>query len=196
MLLRSWMSPQLPMCKAGSKESGRRQQLLTTCNRVSHSVTSDSVTPWTVASQAPLSMDFSIPEWKNNGVTCQSLLQRIFPTQGLNPHPLHCRQILYHWASWEMCVCWLLVAQTCVLLTHSLSQKSLSTLTVPCRMPFPGEQDENKMLPDLKKPQGSVRYRWKLQSMPQMISFNSGKTCNLKFTSLTTSISNPKRWCC
>ena len=27
---------------------------------------------------------------------CHSLLQGIFPTQGLNPHLLHCRQILYH----------------------------------------------------------------------------------------------------
>ena len=26
--------------------------------------------------------------------------------------------------------------------------------------------------------------------------FNSGKICNLQFTSLTISISNPKRWCC
>ena len=27
---------------------------------------------------------------------CHVLLQGIFPTQGLNPHLLHCRQILYH----------------------------------------------------------------------------------------------------
>ena len=33
---------------------------------------------------------------KNTGVDCHSLLQRIFPTQGLNPGLLHCRQILYH----------------------------------------------------------------------------------------------------
>ena len=26
---------------------------------------------------------------------CHALLQRIFPTQGLNPGLLHCRQILY-----------------------------------------------------------------------------------------------------
>ena len=32
---------------------------------------------------------------KNPGVGCHSLLQRIFPTQGLNPGLLHCRQILY-----------------------------------------------------------------------------------------------------
>ena len=40
--------------------------------------------------QAPLSMDFP---GKNTGVGCHSLLQGIFPTQGLNPHPL----CLLHW---------------------------------------------------------------------------------------------------
>ena len=33
---------------------------------------------------------------KNNGVGCHFLLQGIFLTQGLNPHLLHCRWILYH----------------------------------------------------------------------------------------------------
>ena len=32
----------------------------------------------------------------NTGVGCHALLQRIFPTQGLNPGLPHCRQILYH----------------------------------------------------------------------------------------------------
>ena len=31
---------------------------------------------------------------KNTGVGCHALLQGIFPTQGLNPHLLHCRWIL------------------------------------------------------------------------------------------------------
>ena len=44
---------------------------------LSHSVTSDSVTPWSVARQAPLSMEFS-------GVGYHFLLQGIFPTQGMN----------------------------------------------------------------------------------------------------------------
>ena len=41
---------------------------------------------------------------ENTGVGCHALLQGTFPTQGLNPGvliPLHCRQILYHWASGE-----------------------------------------------------------------------------------------------
>ena len=33
---------------------------------------------------------------KNTGVGCHFLLQGIFPTQGLNPGLLHCRQMLYH----------------------------------------------------------------------------------------------------
>ena len=33
---------------------------------------------------------------KNTGVGSLSLLQGIFPTQGLNPGLLHCRRILYH----------------------------------------------------------------------------------------------------
>ena len=43
------------------------------------SVVSDSVTPWTVACQAPLLMEFS-----KQGVGCLALLQGIFPTQGSN----------------------------------------------------------------------------------------------------------------
>ena len=38
---------------------------------------------------------------KNTGVGCHALLQGIFLTQGLNLHLLHCRQILYHWATGE-----------------------------------------------------------------------------------------------
>ena len=41
---------------------------------------------------------------KSTGVGCQALLQGIFPTQGSNPHLLcllHCRWILYHWATSE-----------------------------------------------------------------------------------------------
>ena len=59
---------------------------------VSHSVLCNSLwPPWTVACQAPLSMEFSKQEYWS-----RSLLQGIFPTQGLNLGPLHCRWILYH----------------------------------------------------------------------------------------------------
>ena len=59
------------------------------------------VTLWTVAHRAPLPWDFP---GKNTGVCCHFLLQRIFPTQGLNRVSWgSCigRRILYHWATWE-----------------------------------------------------------------------------------------------
>ena len=47
--------------------------------------------------------------YNNPGVSCHSLLQGIFPTQGLNLDLLHCRQILYHLnyqgSPIYMCVC-------------------------------------------------------------------------------------------
>ena len=52
-----------------------------------HSVISNYfLTPWTVARQAPLSMEFSR---KDTGVGCYFLLQGIFLTPGLNPHHFH-----------------------------------------------------------------------------------------------------------
>ena len=48
-------------------------------------------TPWTVAYQAPLSVDFP---GKSTGMGCQFLLQGIFLTQGSNLGLPHCRQIL------------------------------------------------------------------------------------------------------
>ena len=59
---------------------------------------------------------------KNTGVGCHTVLQGIFPTQGLNPHLLpllHCRCILYllsHLRS-PMCV---LVSQSCPTLCDSM----------------------------------------------------------------------------
>ena len=54
-------------------------------------------------------MHSSPPGWSIHGILqarmgTHSLLQEIFPTQGLNLHPqclLHCRQTLYHWATRE-----------------------------------------------------------------------------------------------
>ena len=55
------------------------------------------MTPWTVALQASLSMEFPRLEYwscQNTGLPFPS--QGIFPTQGSNPGVLHCKQILYH----------------------------------------------------------------------------------------------------
>ena len=61
------------------------------CFRMRVSV-SDSVSPGTLAHQAPLSPGFSS---KNIGVCSHSFLQEIFPTQGANLGFLCCRWILY-----------------------------------------------------------------------------------------------------
>ena len=54
-----------------------------------HSVMSDSATPWTVARQVPLSMEFSRQEyWIDLPFPSPS------PTQGLNLGHLQCRHIL------------------------------------------------------------------------------------------------------
>ena len=50
-------------------------------------------TPWTVAHQVPLPMEFSRQEYWS-GLPCPS--PGIFLTHRLNPGLLHCRQILYH----------------------------------------------------------------------------------------------------
>ena len=63
------------------------------------------MTPWTVAHQAPLSMEFSRQEYWSG---YHSLLQEIFPTQGSN-------LCLLHLLCWRAC----LVTQSCLTL-HDL----------------------------------------------------------------------------
>ena len=60
---------------------------------VSHSVVSYSLWPHGLQA-ARLLCPWNSPG-KNTGVGCHALLQDIFPTQGLNPDFLHCRQTLY-----------------------------------------------------------------------------------------------------
>ena len=57
------------------------------------------VTLWTVPHQTSLSMGFSRQEYWS-GSLCPSPGE--LPTQGLNLGPPQCRQILYHWATWEV----------------------------------------------------------------------------------------------
>ena len=70
------------------------------------------------------------PAWdspgKNTGGGGHSLLQGIFPTQGLNLHLLHCRQILYHCAKHK---CYLGFARD-RMIGHSQSLRFLSLLVV------------------------------------------------------------------
>ena len=85
----------------------------------SHSVLSDSfATPWTVAWQAPLSMGFP---GKNTGVGCHALLQRIFLSQGLNLHLLHCQADSLLLSHWESTITLTLLLWISYLISHNLS---------------------------------------------------------------------------
>ena len=62
-----------------------KQYIYLESESVCQSVVSDSAIPWTIACQAPLSMEFSR---QNTGVGYHSLLQGNFLTQGSNPGSL------------------------------------------------------------------------------------------------------------
>ena len=53
--------------------------------------------PWTVAHQAPLSVGFS----RQGYWAAIPFSREIFLTQGSIPHLLHCKWVLYHWATRE-----------------------------------------------------------------------------------------------
>ena len=69
------------------------------CGLVAKSCLTLFVTPWAVTCQTPLSMEFPRQEyWSWLPFPSPG---GVFPTQKSNPSLLHCRQILYHWATWE-----------------------------------------------------------------------------------------------
>ena len=59
------------------------------------------LTPWTVACEAALSVEFCMQEYWS-GLPFPS--PGIFPTPGSNPHLLNYRWILHHCATWEAMV--------------------------------------------------------------------------------------------
>ena len=79
-------------------------------------------TPWTIAHQDPLSMEFSR---QNSVVRCHPLLQGIFLTQGLNPCLLHYRGILYYLShcSWKWSE--VKVIQSCLTLCDPMEHGNL-----------------------------------------------------------------------
>ena len=101
-------------------------------------------TPWTVAHQAPLSMEHSS---KNTGMGYHFLLQGIFPIQESNPGLLHCRQTLYQ-LSYATCSFLRYIKDfSCVLYASLLSGvQLLATPWTVCNLPgssihddFPGK---------------------------------------------------------
>ena len=73
----------------------------TTCESESesHLVVSSSLRPHGLYNQWN-------PPGQNTGLGSHSLLQGIFPTQGLNPGLLHCRQILYQLSHQQFATNW------------------------------------------------------------------------------------------
>ena len=91
--MRHWASP--PTLWAFLSSSEREAVRLTSPSKsVSHSVVSNSLHPCELY-PTRLLCPWNSPG-KNTGVGCHFLFQGIFPTQGLNPSLLHCRQTLYH----------------------------------------------------------------------------------------------------
>ena len=80
---------QMPHNKSSRLASKQRPK--SKCQLLSH--VQFFATPWTIAHQAPLSMEFPRHEYWMN---CHSLLKEFFPTQGLNLGLPHSRCILYH----------------------------------------------------------------------------------------------------
>ena len=69
---------------------------------------------------------------KNTGVDRLSLLQGIFPTQELNQGLLHCRQILYQLATWEvsyMYMCVYIYIYICIYSGHRCFSLPFSLIT-------------------------------------------------------------------
>ena len=81
-----WQADSLPLSHLGSPSW--------IISSVDCSVMSDSLQPLGLY-PTRLLCPWNFPG-KNTGVGCHFLLQGIFPTQGLNPGLLHCRQMLYH----------------------------------------------------------------------------------------------------
>ena len=102
------------------------------------------------------SMDYSPPGFsvhgnspgKNTGVGCHGLYQGIFPTQGLNPCLLHCRQILYllshqgnHQRLWETTIRLMITQESigkilkhCGLVCYVLLKKQNKSLSITARL--------------------------------------------------------------
>ena len=99
------------------------------------------VTPWTATCWAPQSMGIL----QNTGVGCHALLQGIFPTQGLNPSLLYCRQNLYQLSNQGKCniqeiKTWLNLGLTFTFHFHALEKEMATHSSVLAwRIPETGE---------------------------------------------------------
>ena len=117
-----------------SSQEGRPPAVLSRCSRVRL-----FETPWTVAHQAPLSMD---SPGKNTAVRCHFLPQGIFPTQGSNRYLLHCRHILYllsHPGSSFSCRCCCCCCYIDSVVSNSVRPHRRQPTRLPCPWDSPGK---------------------------------------------------------
>ena len=136
------------------------------------SVLSASLWPWGLCSTRPL-CPWNSPG-KNTGVGYHALLQRIFPTQGLNLHHLclsHCRWILYpltHLGSPLLCIS----------VVYSISL--LGSIHCTEGLQFGGHLD-------FWEPRGSMRLSWSLSVLPssRLQSITAFKWICLPYLTLT-----------
>ena len=75
---------------------------------------------------------------RNTGVGCHFLLQGIFPTQGLNPCLLCCRQICYHLSHQGSPLLFVSVQFSHSVVSDSLQPHGLQHARLPCLLPTPG----------------------------------------------------------
>ena len=116
-----------------------RARVLSRCSRIWL-----FVTPWTVAHQATPSMGFSR---KDTGEGFHALLQGIFLTQGLNPHLLHHRHILYCWATGEASHMEVYIYQVFFRLNYRLCEVLCSQNSSEIRQRGQGKEQGEKFLP-------------------------------------------------
>ena len=67
---------------------------------------------------------------KNIGMGCHALLQGIFPTQGLNPGLLHCRQILYCLSHQGNPKWYLVYLKCCMFLEENIAKANTKWLVI------------------------------------------------------------------
>ena len=114
----------------GESESEVAQSCLTLCDPMACSL--------------PCFLVHGIFKAKSSGVGCHSLLQEIFPTQGLNPGLPHCRQMLYRLSHLHGRDCLFLSCGSCPSLPYSFCTNT-GTITqnqlTPFRLQFPAKSN-------------------------------------------------------